>query len=174
MHCPDGTPAKVLAVSHVKVLSVKTQSSKHGDFIKSKKRITYGASKTIVFPLQIIVKASRGRVVKHTLLVLQVSFVVLFVLIVPLALHKVSRPRNSPLSFLRGERFYLYTVVTLLGLPTVQGLTPWWVFEPCKTEQVRKDTTIEGGLNIQKRNTVYSSSHVILSPSLRSVAKFST
>ena len=111
MHCPDGTHAKVLAVSHVKVLSVKTQSSKHGDFIKSKKKrmgITYGASKTIVFPLQIIVKASRGRVMKHTLLVLQVSFVVLFVPIVPPALHKVSGPINSPFDFLRGERFYPY------------------------------------------------------------------
>ena len=101
--------------------------------------VAYGASKTIAFLLQLIFKgfmflAAKGRVLKRLLVAFQatfVSFVVVFVLVVPPALHEVSGPRNSPFDFLRGERFYPYAVITLLGLSTVlvAGLTPWWAFE---------------------------------------------
>ena len=53
--------------------------------------------------------------VKRGLLAIQtgfVSFVVVFILIVPVSLHEVSGPRNTPFDFLRGERFYPYAVVS--------------------------------------------------------------
>ena len=101
--------------------------------------VAYGASKIIAFLLQFIFKgfmflAAKGRVMKRLLVAFQVtilSFVIAFVLVVPPTLHEVSGPRNSPFDFLRGERFYPYAVITLLGLSTVlvAGLTPWWAFE---------------------------------------------
>lgn len=100
--------------------------------------VAYGASKSISFVLQIIFKgfmflATRGRIVKRLLLICQISFVssvVTFVLIVPPALHDVSGPRNSAFDFLRGDRFFSYAIISLLGISTVlvAGMTPWWAF----------------------------------------------
>ena len=132
--------------------------------------IAYGASRTITFLLQVVFKgclflAARGRIVRRILSIFQVSFVafaVVFVFIVPTTLHEVSGPRNSPLDILRGDRFYPYAFVILLGLSTifVAGLTPWWAFQPldvlcCGREKSEEpssgsETESEGG-TIQER-----------------------
>lgn len=108
--------------------------------------IAYGAAKMIIIFLQVIFKGclflgGRGRNLKRCLVIMQgvfVTSVVLFVVIVPTTLHEVSGPRNTPLDFLRGERFYPYAVVTLLGLSTVlvAGMTPWWAFEPISWKEL--------------------------------------
>lgn len=102
--------------------------------------IAYGACKTITFLLQLIFKgfmflAAKGRIMRRILITLQalfVGFVVLFLLIVPTTLHEVSGPRNSPFDIIRGELFFSFAFISLLGLSTVlvAGLTPWWAFHP--------------------------------------------
>ena len=108
--------------------------------------IAYGATKTIVFLLQVIFKvflflAGRGRYVKRCLVVMQISFmatILLFVVILPATLHGVSGPRNTPIDIFRGERFYPYASIILMGLSTiiVAGLTPWWAFKPIGWKQL--------------------------------------
>lgn len=108
--------------------------------------IAYGATKTIVFLLQVIFKvflflAGRGRYVKRCLVVMQVSFlaaILLFVVILPATLHGVTGPRNTPIDIFRGERFYPYAAIFLMGLTTiiVSGLTPWWAFKPIGWKQL--------------------------------------
>lgn len=108
--------------------------------------VAYGASKSIVFLLQVIFKiflflAGRGRYVKRCLVAMQISFlatVLLFVVVIPAVLHGVSGPRNTPIDIFRGERFYPYASIFLMGLSTiiVVGLTPWWAFKPIGWKQL--------------------------------------
>ena len=47
-------------------------------------------------------------------------------------LHQITGPRNSSFDYLRGELFYHYSTVVLVGATIFYtvGLFPWWAFEP--------------------------------------------
>ena len=101
--------------------------------------------------------------VRRGLLAIQtgfVSFVVVFILIVPVSLHEVSGPRNTPFDFLHGERFYPYAVISLLGLSTIliAGLTPWWAFVTVSWKELfccGRGTGNEGGSHAAEPDEMY-------------------
>lgn len=49
-------------------------------------------------------------------------------------IHEVKGARNSAIDYLRGERFYHFSVIILLAITAifVLGLFPWWAFEQLK------------------------------------------
>lgn len=108
--------------------------------------VAYGATKSIVFAivtvLSIILSTSEklrnrysSRCFIYTAQAVQLALSFLIVIIIVAAtssLHESTGPRNTSFDYLRGERFYNYSVIGLVILTTIftLGLFPWWAFKP--------------------------------------------
>ena len=71
-------------------------------------------------------------IASHVVLIL-LSIVMITILAIVLAIiHRVAGTKNSGYDFLRGERFYCFSVTLLVPITIIftLGLFPWWAFEP--------------------------------------------
>lgn len=112
--------------------------------------IAYGAMKTIAFViitgLSVILIVTRnyrdrerdkeltnGKILIAQAVQLFLSLMIIAVLIIVIALlHAITATRNSAFDYLRGEKFYSFSVVVLAPVTIIftLGLFPWWAFEP--------------------------------------------
>ena len=112
--------------------------------------VAYGAMKAIVFAittvlsaiLKLSAKVGEKTWPKRLIFVKQIIisiFVVIIIVVVPPSLHSASEPRNTSFDFLRGERFFSFSVIALLAISTVilLGLFPWWAFKRLDIEKLK-------------------------------------
>ena len=112
--------------------------------------VAYGAMKAIVFAittvlsaiLKLSAKLGENKWPKRLIFVTQIIIsivVVIIIVVVPPSLHSASEPRNTSFDFLRGERFFSFSVIALLAISTVilLGLFPWWAFKRLDIERLK-------------------------------------
>ena len=71
-------------------------------------------------------------IASHVVLLLLSTIIIAILTIVLAVIHKVAGTKNSGYDFMRGERFYCYSVTVLVPITIIftLGLFPWWAFEP--------------------------------------------
>lgn len=106
--------------------------------------VAYGAMKTIAFGITLILSVililtkncndpSNCKILIGQTLQLFFSFVITAIVLTVIALlHVVTGARNSAFDYLRGEKFYNFSVVVLTPVTIIftLGLFPWWAFKP--------------------------------------------
>ena len=106
--------------------------------------IAYGATKSVIFgiinALAVLLKIfntvrSKPRTVRVLLLMGQIVLTILIIIAIiaiSSSLHEARGPRNTSFDYLRGERFYNFSVIILIAITTIVllALFPWWAFEP--------------------------------------------
>ena len=106
--------------------------------------IAYGATKSVIFgiinTLAVLLKIfntvrSKPRTVRVLLLMGQIVLTILIIIAIiaiSSSLHEARGPRNTSFDYLRGERFYNFSVIILIAITTIVllALFPWWAFEP--------------------------------------------
>ena len=152
--------------------------------------IAYGAMKTIAFVIMmglnvifIFTKKYRDRLKGNEfpddkILVAQavqlfLSFMVIALIIIVIALlHAITSTKNSAFDYLRGEKFYNFSVTVLASVTIVftLGLFPWWAFEPL--EDLTQSTNLDRAI-VNDRKKVTKAFHLIVHKAILH-QKFST
>ena len=115
--------------------------------------VAYGAMKTIAFGIILILSVfliltkkcnnpSNCKIVIGQTLQLFLSFVISVIVLTMIALlHVVTGARNSAFDYLRGEKFYNFSVTVLTPVTIIftLGLFPWWAFEPLEDPTKSKE-----------------------------------
>ena len=123
--------------------------------------VAYGTMKSIAFAIVALItliliittkirkweNKKYSRFFLYLFQVIQITFSVLVIFatatLAP-TMHEVKGARNSVLDYLRGERFYHFSVIILLSFTAifVLGLFPWWAFE--ELDPPRKNAGVHG------------------------------
>ena len=126
--------------------------------------IAYGATKSVIFgiinALAILLKIfntvrSKRRTVRVLLLVGQIVLTILIIIAIiaiSSSLHEARGPRNTSFDYLRGERFYNFSIIILIAITTIVllALFPWWAFEPLTPPEYVNEKDRIAYNNIQK------------------------
>ena len=82
-------------------------------------------------------KCSREKIPTHCIVLVHVFFFIVSVAIIAIfaivvaVIHEVTGMKDSGYDFLRGEKFYSYSVVALIPITIVYlSFVPWWALEP--------------------------------------------
>lgn len=121
--------------------------------------VAYGAMKTIAFGITLILSVlliltkncddpSNCKILIGQTLQIFLSFVITAIVLTAIALlHVVTGARNSAFDYLRGEKFYNFSVVVLTPVTIffTLGLFPWWAFKQFKDPTESTETYFENG-----------------------------
>lgn len=152
--------------------------------------IAYGTMKTISFVIItglnfifIATKKRRDRqkdnelpkniLAVHVIQIVLSLMVIALLIIVIALLHAITPTRNSAFDYLRGEKFYCFSVVVLAPVTIIftLGLFPWWAFEPL--DDPTQSTDLGAIVDDKKNFKVTNAFHLIVHKAILH-QKFST